>query len=225
MKPKSENYLVLVDFDGTITQNDVGALLFNSLSGEKSKRVVSQWMKGEISSKECLERECELIEITKKELKNFALSQKIDENFLDFVDLCKRERMDLAILSDGLDYYIKLILKKYHLEDIPFYSNTVRFQGRRLIPQFPYYDKGCGNCGNCKKYHLKNLRGAKQKVVYIGDGLSDKCAIAEADFVFAKNDLKTFCQKEKIDYFEFKDFSDVISVFKSKLLELLQKSC
>lgn len=225
MKPKSENYLVLVDFDGTITENDVGALLFNSLSGEESKRVVSQWMKGEISSKECLERECELIEITRKELKNFALSQKIDEHFLDFVDLCKRERMDLAILSDGLDYYIKLILKKYHLEDIPFYSNTVGFEGRKLIPEFPYYDKGCGNCGNCKKYHLKNLRRAKQKVVYIGDGLSDKCAIAEADFVFAKNDLKTFCQEEKIDYFEFKDFRDVISVFKRKLLELPPKIC
>jgi 2-hydroxy-3-keto-5-methylthiopentenyl-1-phosphate phosphatase len=217
MKPESENKLVLVDFDGTITENDVGALLFNSFSGEKSKRVVSQWIKGKISSKECLKRECELIEITKKELKNFALSQKIDEHFCDFVDLCKRKMMELAILSDGLDYYIRLILKKYHLEDIPFYSNTVRFENKELVPGFPYHDKGCGNCGNCKKYHLQNLRKAGQKVVYIGDGLSDKCAIGEADYVFAKNDLKTFCQKKKMDYFEFKDFRDVISVFQKKI--------
>ena len=219
MKSRSENKLVLVDFDGTITQNDVGALLFNSFSEEKSKKIVSEWLQGKISSKECLQKECELIKITKKELKDFALSQKIDEHFLDFVDLCKREKMNLVILSDGLDYYIKLILSKYHLDDIPFYSNTVRFEGKKLVPGFPYYDKGCGNCGNCKKYHLKNLRKPKQKVVYIGDGLSDKCAIAEADFVFAKNDLKSFCEKEKISYFEFKDFRDVILVFQKKFLQ------
>jgi len=218
MKPKGKNKLVLVDFDGTITQNDVGALLFNSFSKEKSRKIVSEWLEGKISSKECLQKECELIEITEKELKNFALSQKIDEKFLDFVDLCKREKMDLVILSDGLDYYIRLILRKYNLEHIPFYSNTLRFAGKKLIPEFPYYDKGCGNCGNCKKYHLRNLRRPDQKVVYIGDGLSDKCAIGEADFVFAKNDLKSFCGKQKISYFEFKNFKDVISIFKSELL-------
>jgi len=222
MKLRSDNKLVLVDFDGTITKKDVGALLFNSFSKEESKTIVSEWLEGKISSKECLQKECELIEITKKQLKNFALSQKIDENFPDFVDLCKQGSpksgsvgMDLVILSDGLDYYIRLILKKYHLEDIPFYSNLLRFAGKKLVPEFPYYDRGCGNCGNCKKYHLKNLRRPKQKVVYIGDGLSDKCAIGEADFVFAKNDLKSFCEKEKKSYFEFKDFRDVILIFQN----------
>jgi 2,3-diketo-5-methylthio-1-phosphopentane phosphatase len=224
MKPRSENKLVLVDFDGTITQKDVGALLFNSFSGEKSKRIVSEWLKGKISSKECLQKECELIEITKTQLKSFALSQKIDEHFPDFVDLCKREKMGLVILSDGLDYYIRLILRKYGLEKIPFYSNTLRFAGKKLVPEFPYFERGCGNCGNCKKYHLKNLRRPKQKVVYIGDGLSDKCAIGEADFIFAKNDLKSFCEKEKISYFKFKDFKDVILVFEDKLMKDREKT-
>jgi 2-hydroxy-3-keto-5-methylthiopentenyl-1-phosphate phosphatase len=217
MKPRGKNKLVLVDFDGTITKNDVGALLFNSFSKEKSRKIVSEWLKGKISSKECLQKECELIQITKTQLKNFALSQKIDEHFTDFVDLCKRKGVDLVILSDGLDYYIRLILRKYHLENIPFYSNTLRFEGKRPVPEFPYYDQGCGNCGNCKKYHLRNLRRPKQKVVYIGDGLSDKCAIGEADFVFAKNDLKSFCEKEKISYFKFNDFRDVISVFSREM--------
>ncbi len=224
MDSRSGNILVLVDFDGTVTQKDVGAHLFNSFSKGKSKKIVSEWLKGRISSRECLEKECELIEITEKELKNFALSQKIDEHFSDFVDLCKRDKVRTVIVSDGLDYYIELILRKYRLQDIPFYSNTVRFQDKRLVPEFPYYDKGCGNCGNCKKYHLENLRGPNQKVVYIGDGLSDKCAIGEADFVFAKNDLKAFCEKEKIEYFEFRDFGDVISIFQRRLLGNLTKS-
>jgi 2-hydroxy-3-keto-5-methylthiopentenyl-1-phosphate phosphatase len=214
----SKDPLVLVDFDGTITQNDVGALLFDTFSKRESQKIVSLWLKGEINSRECLKRLCELIKISRSELKKFALSQKIDEKFPDFVDLCKREKLKLVILSDGLDFYIKLILEKFGLEKLPFYSNILRFEGRKLKPEFPYFDRGCGNCGNCKKYHLKSLKGREQKVVYIGDGLSDKCAVREADFVFAKNDLRKFCVKEDVEHYPFRNFKDVIGIFHDFIL-------
>ncbi|KPL00512.1 MAG: hypothetical protein AMJ91_04485 [candidate division Zixibacteria bacterium SM23_73_3] len=214
----SKSPLVLVDFDGTITQNDVGARLFDAFSKKESQKFVSLWLKGEINSKVCLERLCDLIKITKSELKKFALSQKIDEKFLDFVDLCKRERLRLVILSDGLDFYIKLIFKKFGLEKLPFYSNILRFEGDKLKPEFPYFDRGCGNCGNCKKYHLKNLKSENQKTVYIGDGLSDKCVVRESDIVFAKNDLRKFCLKEDIKHYPFSDFGDVIQTFDDLIL-------
>jgi 2-hydroxy-3-keto-5-methylthiopentenyl-1-phosphate phosphatase len=216
----SKDPLVLVDFDGTITQNDVGADLFDTFSKNESQKIVSLWLKGEISSRECLQRLCELIKITKSELKKFALSQKIDGKFPAFVDLCKREKLKLVILSDGLDFYIQLILEKFRLGKLPFYSNILRFEGGKLKPEFPYFDRGCGNCGNCKKYHLKNLKGAEQKVVYIGDGLSDKCAVKEADIVFAKNDLHKFCVKEDIQHYPFRDFGDIIRIFQKSVLNL-----
>ena len=208
----------MVDFDGTITRNDVGALLFDTFSKKKSEKIVSLWIKGEISSKECLKRECELIEITEPELKIFALSQKIDGKFPAFVDLCNREKIKLVVLSDGLDYYIKLILEKYGLGKLPFYSNLLRFEGKKLKPEFPYFDRGCGSCGNCKRYHLKSLKRAGQRVVYIGDGLSDKCAVTEADFVLAKDDLRRFCEKEGIKHYPFHNFGEVIQTFHDRIL-------
>jgi len=214
----SKDILVLVDFDGTITQNDVGALLFDTFSKKESQKMVSRWLKGEISSRECLVRLCEITKISKSELKKFALSQKIDGRFRVFADLCKKERLKLVILSDGLDFYIKLILGRFGLEKLPFYSNILRFEDKKLKPEFPYFDRGCGNCGNCKRYHLKNLRGTKQKVVYIGDGLSDKCAVREADFVLAKNDLQKYCVKEDINHYPFRNFGDVIQIFHDLIL-------
>lgn len=210
--------IVLVDFDGTITQQDVGALLFNTYSKNESKKIVSLWLKGEIGSRECLEKECELIKITSSELRNFALAQKIDEQFPAFVDLCKREKHKLVILSDGLDFYIKLILEKYGLDEIPFYSNLLRFENGDLDLEFPYFDRGCGTCGNCKSYHLKSLKGKAGNVVYIGDGLSDKCVVKEAEIVFAKHDLREFCIKESIQHFSFTDFGDVIDTFRDVIL-------
>jgi 2-hydroxy-3-keto-5-methylthiopentenyl-1-phosphate phosphatase len=214
----SKSPLILVDFDGTVTQDDVGALLFDTFSKKESRKIVSLWLDGEISSRECLEKLCELVKISQSELKKFALSQKIDGKFPVFADLCRMKELKLVILSDGLDFYIKLILEKFGLEELPFYSNILRLEGRKLKPEFPYFDRGCGNCGNCKKYHLKNLREKNQRVVYIGDGLSDKCAVREADFVFAKNDLRRFCVKENIKHYPFRDFGDVIQIFGDLIL-------
>lgn len=207
-----KHVLVLVDFDGTITQKDVGADLFNTYSKEKSQEIVSRWIKGEISSRECLERECQLIDITEAELKKFALRQKIDVKFPAFVDYCKREKHELVILSDGLDLYIKLILEKYGLKEVPFYSNIVNFRNGDLSLEFPFYEKGCGNCGNCKRYHLRRLKGKNKRVIYIGDGLSDKCAVSEADFVFAKKGLRKFCQKDDIRHFPYRNFGDIMRI-------------
>jgi 2-hydroxy-3-keto-5-methylthiopentenyl-1-phosphate phosphatase len=214
----SEPPLVLVDFDGTIAQNDVGALLFKTLSKEESRKIVSLWLQEEINSMECLRRECELVRMSRSDLTKFALSQKIDGKFPAFVDLCNREKITLAILSDGLDFYIELILKENGLGQLPFFSNLLRFEGRRLKPEFPYFDRGCGRCGNCKRFHLKNLRKPNQKVVYIGDGLSDKCAVTEADAVFAKDDLRRFCEQEGIKHYPFRDFGDVIRTFARHVL-------
>ena len=46
-------------------------------------------------------------------------------------------------------------------------------------------------------------------LVYIGDGISDRCPVRYADVIFAKRSLIVYCQKENITYHEFKDFNDV----------------
>lgn len=205
----TKDFLVLVDFDGTVTQNDVGALFFATYAKDFYGEIISLWLEGKISSKECMERLCRLVKISELDLKKFVISQKIDDKFPDFVDLCKCRNIKLVILSDGLDYYIRLILNKFGLEELPFFSNVLKFEDTKLVPEFPYFDLGCGNCGNCKKNHLKKLRSKDQKVIYIGDGLSDRCAVTEADIVFAKKDLRKFCVEEGIEHYQFLDFGDV----------------
>jgi 2-hydroxy-3-keto-5-methylthiopentenyl-1-phosphate phosphatase len=61
------------------------------------------------------------------------------------------------------------------------------------------------------------LRKKGQKVVYVGDGLSDKCAVREAELVFAKGDLSRFCEKEGIRHHLFSDFGDVCQILRRLL--------
>ena len=46
--------------------------------------------------------------------------------------------------------------------------------------------------------------------VFIGDGVSDYCASNFADIVFAKKRLASYCWKNNITYYEFKNFNDII---------------
>ncbi|MGE5578073.1 MAG: phosphoserine phosphatase, partial [Syntrophothermus sp.] len=67
----------------------------------------------------------------------------------------------------------------------------------------------CGKCGSCKKRRLEQLRGPKTIMVYVGDGISDLCPAQEADIVFAKAQLLSFCRRERIPCIPFEGFADV----------------
>ena len=47
--------------------------------------------------------------------------------------------------------------------------------------------------------------------MYIGDGRSDREAAAEADLVFAKNELADYCQENGIKALKFNNFADICS--------------
>ena len=64
---------------------------------------------------------------------------------------------------------------------------------------------------------MLNMTGDDEISVYIGDEISDGCAAGYADIVFAKKSLASYCWKNNITYFEYKDFRDI----KNKLEKIL----
>lgn len=211
---------IFCDFDGTAAKNDVGSLLFQTFAdGTQCFEIVKSWKKGSINSKECLIQECRLTKVTRQELEGFADVQELDLLFSEFVTFCETKKIEVEILSDGLDFYIERILKNYNLDStVKFRSNHLVFLNEnKIATEFPYYEKGCGKCGNCKGYHVRQERNNGNSVIYVGDGYSDRCGAAEANIVFAKRDLLKYCQDKQIPHFEFKDFRDVLNQLKKIL--------
>ncbi len=202
---------ILCDFDGTVASDDVGNLLFKTFNTDGgTAEVVERWHRGEISSRECLEREAEMARVCRRELDKFILERRLDPYFKDFHDFAKKRGMEVVIMSDGLDYYIETMLVRHGLGEIEFFANRLEIDGDRLKVAFPYYDLlECQDCGCCKTHHLYRYRDEGYFIIYVGDGKSDCCPCATADLVFAKGRLLEFCREKNIDHIKFRNFRDV----------------
>ena len=202
---------IFCDFDGTITPADVGNRLFRTYAPGQAEDIVEDYRTGRINARECLQRECAAAgSLTREMIEAFADQWPVDPFVHEFFAFCRARNMPVTVLSDGLDCYVNHILRREGLEDIPAFANRAVFHpDGGVAPEFPYRDEHCDHCGNCKRNHLVTMSGDDDVVVYIGDGLSDRCPVRYADVVFAKGSLIAHCQAENISYFEFRTFADV----------------
>lgn len=206
---KKNKFALLCDFDGTITKKDVGFHIYTHFGDERWEEINKSWRRGEISSKDCLIGEYSLMDASEDEVREYTLKMEIDPGFIEIVNTCKENSIPLAVVSDGFDFYINTILEKYGLFDIEVFCNKLIFKGRKVELSFPYYEQGCGICGNCKKLHVKNFRNKYKKVIYVGDGLSDKYAAQFSDIVFAKGELAEYLFEKGIKFIKFQSLSEV----------------
>jgi 2,3-diketo-5-methylthio-1-phosphopentane phosphatase len=207
---------IFTDFDGTITLQDVGDAMFETFGGAQCRQIIREYRDGKISAVECFRRECAACSrVNVQELNAFLDRQEIDTTFIDFVRDCRVHQFDCCIVSDGMDYYIKHILNRHGVADVPFVSNVLHLvpvdgdSYVRFDPGFPFTDETCDRCACCKRNHLLTMSGDEDIIVYVGEGYSDRCPAEYADIVFAKDELLRYCQDENISYYEYRTFADI----------------
>jgi 2-hydroxy-3-keto-5-methylthiopentenyl-1-phosphate phosphatase len=211
--------LILCDFDGTISLEDMGYLLMNRFSSGDWESIDRDFCEGKIGSKEAYTRIAKILKGNKEGVLDFVRGHgSIDPYFKSFHQYCLVNNIDIKIVSDGLDFYIRTILDLHHLSGIPFYSNAtcLRAEGGVDI-SFPHSSEECGLCGTCKKQIVQIHRHQYDQIFFVGDGLSDRCASRESDFVFAKDSLYTYCIDQDITCHPFQDFSDILGDLKKRI--------
>lgn len=213
---------IFVDFDGTITRQDVGEAIFNKF-GDSSRvdSIIKNLLEDKISSKQCWDELCESAgPVNLNELIDFINTMEIDKSFVSFAEFCNDNNLEMYVLSDGFDFYIDKVFEKNGIDRVKYYSNKLIFDTEgRLSAEYPYFDTDSPTSANCKKNHIINHSSDEDYTIYIGDGNSDKDAAQYCDFIFAKKDLARFCSMERISFYPFNNFDDV----KDKIIELVNK--
>lgn len=204
-----------IDFDGTITMNDVWINSIGKFIKDKAKfkEVEEDFVSLKITSRECIRRELEIVEdFSFEQFDKYLDDESLDPYFKKFLDWCNENDYPVKIVSEGLDYYINYILRKENIDAEVYSNKLIVSDDNKLMCEFPYRDEHCSYCGVSKRNILVDgTNDLDDEIsVFIGDGVSDYCVSNYADIIFAKKRLASYCWKNNLTYFEYKDFSDVI---------------
>lgn len=201
--------VIVSDFDGTITERDGLYSFIEKYAKDGWKEIEQAWVNGEISSKECLINEFKLVpDLSEELIANFVKTVKIDEYFKEFYKTISEKNIDFCIVSDGIDYFIDKILNLNGLSNIKIISNHGHFRGEFFEITFPNDFSECkNNAGTCKCKILSSLKNDYDRVIYIGDGVSDFCVAPLADILYAKSKLAEYCISKKIDFINYSSFN------------------
>ena len=211
--------LILCDFDGTISVQDMGYVLVTQFASSEWESIDRDFRERKIGSKEAYSRIAKILSGDEPTILRFIQEHShIDPSFPTFYEYCHEKGIDIKIVSDGLDFYIKKILEIHHLSEIPFYANCTHFlRGDGIEISFPHSEEECGLCGTCKKKLIQKHRKDYDSIFFVGNGLSDRCAAQEADFVFAKDFLYNYCTEQDISCHFFNYFHEILGDLKKKI--------
>lgn len=221
MKQNCVKVDVLCDFDGTITNEDIGFKIIETFAGPGWEKVEEAYQRGEKGSREALQEIFALTRVSEETLTSFVEANfHVDPLFPSFLNYCRKAGIAVTVLSDGFDYYIDLMFSKFRV-DVPYLANRLKVVDCSLHAAFPHTSNHCGACGNCKLDYAKTVKDEGSLIVYIGDGHSDKCVVELADVIFAKGVLAGHCRERGLDYYPFAGFDDILSVCRDGLFAKL----
>lgn len=199
---------VLCDFDGTISRVDATDAVLDRFALRGWKEIEAAWEAGRIGSSACMQAQVRLIDASPQDL-NLVLDQiELDPGFADLVAWCATRAIPISIVSDGIDTFIRRILKQHGFDNLPITANRLKQIDSRSWRLETEPGAAClVGSGVCKCQAVARLQD--RRVVFIGDGRSDFCVAKSAQTIFAKDKLMEWCRERDIAFHPYRTLSDV----------------
>jgi 2-hydroxy-3-keto-5-methylthiopentenyl-1-phosphate phosphatase len=212
---------VQLDFDGTVTEEDISFLLLDTYTGNNWRVYLDEYASGDISVGSFNQSAFGMIRADEKTLTDFVLNSpktKIRPGLKDFIDYCGSKGLRVIVVSNGLTFYIKAILNKLGIDgpEIHAAENVFSPSGmkvRYLGPDGREVDTGF------KESYTDMLLREGYEIIYVGNGTSDIYPSRKARYIFATEALLQRCRRENIKCYPFKDFRDIIETMKTMQLD------
>ena len=173
--PPAPRISVLVDYDGTVSRQDVGTVLLAEHALVDQAVVAAKdadYDAGRSGSRDLMQWDMEVLPRDGALLRSFAAGMPQDETFASFVAAVRAAGAAIEIVSDGLGFYVASNLARLDpaLVDLPVATNDNDVDGDGRLT-FPYGHPACFVCGTCKRERVRAHEADGRVVVFIGDGL------------------------------------------------------
>ncbi|MDI6871522.1 MAG: MtnX-like HAD-IB family phosphatase [Bacillota bacterium] len=220
-----ERWACLLDWDGTVTIQDAQVLLLDAFGRPDWAAVEDEVYAGGLGSRAAYPLIYEGFRLPAEEVAAFVRKRvRLDPTFPAFARFCLDHGVPLQVVSDGQRFYIELLLADAGLDRLPVAANNASYTASGVRLAFVEPPGGCGLCGNCKREWVDAFHRQGYRVLYAGDGRTDRCAARRADAVFARGYLLGFCRAEGIACTPLKGFTEMEVFLRQALGKDLERS-
>lgn len=208
---------VLVDYDGTVSRQDVGTVLLAEHALVDAAVVAAKdadYDEGRSGSRDLMQWDMEVLPRDGALLRSFAAGIPQDQTFVSFVAAVRAADVAIEIVSDGLGFYVASNLARLDpaLADLPVATNDNDVDGDGRLT-FPFAHPTCFVCGTCKRERVRAHEADGRVVIFIGDGSSDRYAAHHADIVWAKDALLRWGEATGRDFRAWDRFAEIEAWF------------
>ena len=203
-------YLVVSDFDGTITLDDLTNVMWDAHVPFNWRAVLTPLSReGVFTPLEMIAYGYGAVAQPPEVLLAEVLPRaRLRPGFADFIDTCQTRAWPFEVLSHGLSFYIRPLLPP----DVALTAFEGRFENGRWRVELPAGLTLPPNV-DFKSHVVAQLRARHpgHATVYVGDGRLDFPAARTCDLVFAVADstLARLCDEHLVPYVAFEDFAEV----------------
>lgn len=207
--------LVQCDFDGTITEEDVGFLLLDRFAQGDWRPLLRDYDEHKIPVGDFNRQVFGMIKADRSTLLEAIKGKvRVRAGFQELVAYCSSRNFRLVIVSNGLDFYIKAVLTEIGLENMEVHAAHTQFCGDGLKVQYIGPD-GKESYDGPKGAYIKSFLKEDYRVIYVGNGDSDIEPAKYAHQILAKGRLLAHCRQNNLRCVSFDDLNDVVSALKS----------
>ncbi|MDY0061676.1 MAG: HAD-IB family phosphatase [Myxococcota bacterium] len=213
--PVERPWIVLVDFDGTLTTRDadfeVADLLLPPERAGAYLPAAGRYERLELTTRDYYQEWLRVLGCGIAQITAAARRVPLRDDARQLLTL----GLPLRVVSEGLDAYVLPALQAGGLGELPVSCNRLD-EGPHGLEVHPAAGAvPCPRCLNCKGAHVRRERAHGRRVAIVGDGASDLCAAREADLVFARGSLAEHCVREGIPHRRWSSLAEVRTALSS----------
>ena len=215
---KAREWIVVTDFDGTLTRLDVGNELCIKAAPKEFAFLQNEYRQGRITLKDYQIKMWSKFPMGERDFRRLSRELgALRDGVNSFLETCANVGVPVYVASCGLRPYIDEVLDAFltpaarkAITDIQ--CNEARFAADHIsdfippsnAPDSPYpLDKGVW-CDELRAQH--SAQNPNVKVLGIGNGSSDKSFLGHVDFLAATDGLAEHAKKVGHPFFYFDDF-------------------
>lgn len=198
--------LIVVDFDGTITERDTLDEMCRIYAPEEWAAAESDLQQRTMTLREVIAAEFAPIKGDHDTIVSETVDRtEIRAGFAEFVRAAEAAGDRIVVVSSGFESIIRPVLERAGLDRLEVIAHDVRFTPDGGVVDFRHGEP-CPVCGEeCKRSVVDEMRDGGE-VAYIGDGYSDRCAALASDRVFATAGLARYLSEQAKPFEPFTDF-------------------